>query len=265
MSNGLRFLRFIKSAGVAGLTGAFLALALLIIAVVEHVKGENVPVYWLVGAAVLALIFGGYRAWTNEHEAYLSEVSKNLTPRLKIEQKAVFFDTSVKPNTKKLLLHFYAYLSITNLTDTETLIKDGTLSLTVGGQRYTGVGDDFTIKGNAIEHVSNFKLGNETLTEVFGNTLSAFPRLSAAVNGNDPLKRGITKDGFFIFTFEDANMDWDKESLYLMPVSDYVLTLRDSFDASHKFEVMTLQIPQGSIQTNNAQFLKWKAVYGGGS
>ena len=87
---------------------------------------------------------------------------------------------------------------VTNVNASETLISDGTLVMSVDGRRYRGTGGDIAVTGNALEHVSEFKLGEEVPTEVFGNTLSRFPTLLLAVNPEAPLRRGITREGFHV-------------------------------------------------------------------
>ena len=138
---------------------------------------------------------------------------------------------------------------MTDLNSPETLLKDGTLVMGVEGKRYKGMGDDISIKGDTIEHVSDFRIGGEVFTaDVFGNTLSPFPRLQSVVNAETPLRRGITQEGFFVFTFADLK-DWNRETPYTMPVADAVFTLRDSFDDLHQLEVKFLNIPQGTLTT----------------
>jgi hypothetical protein len=202
--------------------------------------------------AVISFTFGAYRAWANEHSAFTSEVEKNAKPRLSIELVGAFFDVSKMFFTNEPLVHVYAYLKVTNLSSPETLIKNGTLVMTVGGARHKGTGDDNSVTGNAIEHVSDFRMGGEvTSPDVFGNTLSPFPRLKEAVNAEKPLRRGITVEGFVVFTFKGL-MNWDKESQYVIPVTDAVFTLRDSFDGAHVLQVISLKIPQGTLTTAGA-------------
>ena len=250
----MNLIKFLKAAGNIGLGSVGLAIVLLVISIDEHLKDKNVSAYVLVLAAALSFAFGAYRAWANDHKAYMDEIEKNTKPLLKIELKASFFDISKVPDkqTLNLLIHIYAYLKVTNLTSPETVIKDGTLEMTVGGTRYQGIGHDKSVKGNAIEHISNFRIGGElTTTDVFGrNTLSPVKRLTSVVNADSPLKRGITQEGFFVYTFTDAAIDWDHENAYVMPVTDLVFTLRDSFDGVHSLEVESLDIPQGIIQTS---------------
>ena len=157
------------------------------------------------------------------------------------------------PNTQDTLIRIYAYLKVTNLSIEETIIKDGTLEMTVGGIRYKGVGDDNTAKGNVIEHRSTFQIGGEKpKTNVFDNTISPFQRLLSKVNIEKPLRRGLPQEGFVVFNFGNAAMDWDKEKEYVMPVTDVVLTLKDSFDGTHTIEGKSLEIPSGFLQTSGA-------------
>jgi hypothetical protein len=260
----MNFVRFVKAAGVAGITSAGLGLVLFAIAIIEHINDKNVPVYWLLGVGVLSLLVSSYRAWATEHEAYLNEVAKSSKPSLKIEMPGSFYDISRIPNTNKIQLHVCAYLKVTNLTAPETLIKDGYLVMTVGGIQYKGLGDDKGVKGNSLEHITDFKIGGETTNQdVFGkNTLSPFKRLPA-LNADSPLKRGITQEGFFVFTFTDQSINWNHEDTYYLPVSDFALTLRDSFDGIHTLDVMILKIPQAQVQATNAQFEAWKGAIGG--
>ena len=44
-------------------------------------------------------------------------------------------------------------------------------------------------------------------------------------------------------------MDWDHESPYVIPTTDAVFTLRDSFDGANTLEEMFLKIPQGTLTT----------------
>lgn len=244
-----RILRFVQAAGSLGAGSVVLSIVLLGISVEEHLRDKNVPAYWLLFAAVIAFTFGAYRAWANENEALADELEKNSKPLLNIELAGTFFDVSKVPNKNQLQVHVYAYLKVTNLNSPETLIKDGTLVMTVDGMRCKGVGDDSSIKGNAVEHISNFRVGGEVLrADVFGNTLSPFPRIVSRVNAETSLRRGIPQEGFFVFTFADL-MDWNHESPYLMPVTDAVVTLRDSFDGLHRLEATSLNIPQGTLTT----------------
>ena len=219
-------------------------------------RGHSIDGYWLLFAAAVFFALGGYRAWANEHNAFVAEAIRNINPLLRIELVGCFFDVSKVPNKQELQTHVYAYLRVTNLTSLETLIKDGTLVMTVDGTRHKGKGDDVSIKGNAIEHISDFKVGGEVLAnDVFGNTLSPFSRLLSVVTSDSPLRRGITKEGFFVFTFVNP-IDSNHETPYMMPVTDAVFTLRDSFDGLHDLQMNILNIPQGTLTTTGTAFSK---------
>lgn len=240
----MRFFRFLKAAGSIGGGSVGLAIVLFGISIEEHFRDKNVNAYWLVLAAGITFAFGSYRAWAGEFEM-------NTEPVLKIELTGAFFEVSHMPHSQDTLIRIYAYLKVTNLSIQETIIKDGTLEMTVGGVRYKGVGDDMTAKGNVIEHHSTFQIGGEKpKTNVFGNTISQFPRLLSKVNIDKPLRRGLPQEGFVVFNFGNAAMDWDKENLYVMPVADVVLTLRDSFDGTHSIEGKSLEIPSGFLQSS---------------
>jgi hypothetical protein len=249
----MNFIKFLKAAGYIGLGSVGLAIVLLAISIDEHLRDKSVPSYWLMFIAAVAFAFGAYRAWAAEHEAYQNEVAENAKPSLQIEMMGVFFDVSPNPDLQQLQvrLHIYTYLRVTNLTTPETIIKDGHLVMTVGSNQYKAMGDDKGMQGNALEHISDFKIGGETTkTDVFGKTtLSPFKRLASVVNSNNPLKRGITQEGFVVFTFTDQSIDWDHENAYLMPVSDFVLTLRDSFNGLHEYQAMILKIPEAHLKT----------------
>jgi len=249
----MNFIKFLKAAGYIGLGSVSLAIVLLAISIDEHLRDKNVPSYWLMLIAALAFAFGAYRAWATEHEAYQSEVAKSTKPSLQIEMAGVFFDVSPNPDVQQLQvrLHIYTYLRVTNLTNAGTIIKGGYLVMTVGGSQYKGTGDDKGIQGNVLEHISDFRIGGETTnTDVFGKTMrSPFKRLTSVVNSNNPLERGITQEGFVVFTFTDQSIHWDRENTYLMPVSDFVLTLRDSFDCLHEYQAIILKIPEAHLKT----------------
>jgi hypothetical protein len=251
MRKNFQILRFLRSAGNFGWGSVALAVVLFGISIEEHFRDKNAPAYWLVLVAAVSFTLGAFRAWANDHEAYENEVAKNARPRLMIELAASFFDLSRLPNTNDIQVHVLAYLRVTNLNSPETLIKDGTLVMTVGDIRYKGNGDDISVKGNAIEHVSGFRLGGEVLTEVFGNTLSPFPRLLSVVTVESPLRRGITREGFIVFTFTNQ-MDWEGNK-DIMSAADVVITLRDSFEGFHTYEKMLLEIPHGAI-TNSGRY-----------
>jgi hypothetical protein len=247
------FLKFLKAAGYIGWGSVGFAIVLLAISIVEHLIDKNVNAYWLVFIGALAFAFGAYRAWASEHEAFENELAKNAKPSLKIETPGVFFDISTPPDVQKLVirLHVYAYLRVTNLTPTDTTIKDGYLVMTVGGVQYKALGDDIDVQGNALEHISTFRTGGETTTsDIFGkHTLTTFKRLMSVVNSTSPLKRGIPQEGFFVFTFTDQSIDWDHGSSYSIPVADFVLTLRDSFDGHHEHQVTVLNIPESHLKS----------------
>lgn len=246
------FLKFLKAAGYIGGSSVVLAIVLFAVSIWEHFADKNVNAYWLVFIGVLAFTFGAYRAWASEHEIYESEVAKNSRPSLRIEMPGVFFDISTPPVQKLVvLLHVYAYLRVTNLTPTETTIKDGYLTMTVGGVRYKATGDDIVVQGKNLEHISDFRAGGETITsDIFGkHLLTPFKRLMSVVNSTSPLKRGIPQEGFFVFTFTDQKIDWDHESSYNIPVTDFVLTLRDSFDGHHEHQVTILNIPESHLKS----------------
>ena len=246
-------IRFVKAAGSIGGGSVGLAIVLFVVSIYEHFRDKNIPAYWLLLAAAVFFTFGAYRGWASEHEAFTNEVEKNGKPLLNIELMGCSFDVSKILNKNELQVHVYAYLKVTNLNSPETIIKDGTLVMAVDGNRHRGVGDDNSVKGNAIEHFGEFQVGGEVLTaDVFGNTLSPFPRLLSAVREDRSLRRGITQEGFVVFTFANP-LDWDRESPYIIPVTDAVFTLRDSFDGMHTVEVMSLKIPEGKL-TNSGSF-----------
>jgi hypothetical protein len=248
-NSGLQLIRFLRSAGAIGGGSVGLAIVLFAVSIVEHFIDKNINAYWfvLVGAAFFA--FGSYTAWERKQEALTKEIERNTKPSLNIELKGAFFDNSKMPNNE-LQTHIYAYLKVTNVNDPETLIKDGTLVMTVGGTRHKGIGDDSSVKGNVIEHISNFRVGGELpRPDVVGNTISPFTRLLSlvGVNVSNPLRRGITQEGFFVFRFANP-IDWSHDkSSHIMPASDVYLTLRDSFDGVHAFEKMLLNIPAGLL------------------
>jgi hypothetical protein len=249
-NRSFQIFRFVQAAGIYGGGSVGLAIVCFVISIIEHFIDKNINEYWFVLAGAAFFAFGAYTAWAREHDAYTAEVEKNAKPSLKIELNGSFFDVSKIPNKNELQTHIYAYLRVTNLTTPETVIKDGTLDLTVDGISYHGVGDDISVKGNTVEHVSDFKLVGEVKTEVFGNTLSRFPRLSSVVNANSPLRRGITQEGFFAFTFADLK-HWNSDNEYVMPAAYAKLTLRDSFDEPHSVVMMNLNIPSGMVSTKS--------------
>jgi hypothetical protein len=249
MKKNIRVFQFLKATGRLGGGSVALALVLFGISIYEHLIEKNLSAYWLVLAAGVFFAFGAYDAWRSADSALAQEVGKSTKPLLKIELVRAFFDVSKVGNQNQLQTHIYTYLKLTNLTAPATLIRDGSLVLTVDGGRYTGIGHDATTTGNALEHVTDFKLGGEASTDVFGNTLSQFPRLTSRINAENPLQRGITQEGFFVFAFPDL-ADWNREQPYLMEATDAVLSLRDSFDGMHSVQLMHLKIPNGVLTTS---------------
>jgi len=223
MKKNLRVFQFVKATSRLGGGSVALAIVLFGISIYEHLVEKNLSAYWLVLAAGVFFAIGAYDAWASADNALTREIDKSTKPLLKIELVRAFFDVSRVANQNQLQTHVYTYLKVTNLNTPVTLIKDGSFVLTVDGRRYKGFGDDATRTGNALEHVSDFRLGGEASIEVFGNTLSQFPRLMSRVNAEKPLQRGITLEGFFVFTFPDLH-DWNREELYLVEAADAVLT-----------------------------------------
>ena len=248
MKKKLRVFQFIKATGRLGGGSVALAIVLFGISIYEHLIEKSLSAYWLVLAAGVFFAIGAYDAWASADNALAREIDKNTKPLLKIELVRAFFDVSKVANENQLQTHVYAYLKVANLNTPATLIKDGSLVLTLEGRRYKGFGDDATRTGNALEHVSDFKLGGEVSKDIFGNTLSQFPRLMFKVNAEKPLQRGITQEGFFVFIFSDLH-DWNREEPYLIEATDAVLSLRDSFDGLHSVESMFLKIPNGVLTT----------------
>lgn len=249
MNKRLRVFQFIKATGRLGGGSVALAIVLFAISIYEHLLEKNLSAYWFVLAAGVFFAVGAYGAWASADDALAHEIDKNTKPLLKIELVRAFFDVSKVADQNQLQTHVYAYLKVTNLNTPATLIKNGSLVLTVAGKRYKGFGDDTTRTGNALEHISDFRLGGEAATEIFGNTLSQFPRLMSKVTAEKPLQRGITLEGFFVFTFPDL-ADWNREEPYLIETTDAVLSLRDSFDGVHSVEAMFLNIPNGVLTTS---------------
>jgi hypothetical protein len=240
----MRFFKFLKAAGSIGGGSVGLAIVLFGISIEEHFRDKNVNAYWLVLTAGIAFAFGAYLAWADEFE-------KNTEPILKIELAGSFFEVSRMPHSQDTLIRIYAYLKVMNLSIQETVIKDGTLEMTVGGIRYKGVGDDMTAKGNVIEHHSTFQItGEKPKTNVFDNLISPFSRLLSKVNIDKPLRRGLPEEGFVAFSFGNALMDWDEVNPYIMPATDVVLSLRDSFDRTHSIEEKSLEIPSAFLQSS---------------
>lgn len=253
MRESAPFVRFIKATGRFGGGSVVLAIVLFGISIYEHLIGKNVPAYWLVLAAGVFFVVGAYDAWLSADKAFARESAKSIQPLLRIELVRAFFDVSKSENRNELQTYIYAYLKVTNLNTPETLIEDGSLVLTVDGKRYKGIGNDASKIGNALEHVTDFKLGGEVTTEVFGNTLSQFPRLMSKVTADMPLRRGITQEGFIVFAFPDLH-DWNRDEPYLIRATDTVLSLRDSFDGQHSVELMFLNVPNG-VLTSSGRFL----------
>jgi hypothetical protein len=257
-NSGFQIIRFLQSAGAIGGGSVGLAIVLFAVSIIEHFIDKKINAYWfvLVGAAFFA--FGSYTAWERKQEALTKEIEKNTKPSLNVELKGAFFDNSKMPNNE-LQTHIYAYLKVTNINDPETLIKDGALVMTVGGNRHKGFGDDSSVKGNVIEHISNFRIGGEKRNaDVMGNTFSPFPKLLLSVNAGNPLRRGITQEGFIVFTFS-TSIYWSPEesSDSIMPASEIYLTLRDSFNGVHGIEQMLLKIPAGRVATETGLFSHW--------
>jgi hypothetical protein len=244
--------RFVQAAGTIGAGSVALAIVLFGVSIYEHLRNKNLPAYWLLFTAAVFFSFGAYRAWATEHDALSCEREKNAKPLLKIELAGALFDVFRVPHRNEIQVRVLAYLKLTNLNSPETLIRDGTLVMAVDGTRHKGIGDDDSVNGNAIEHVSAFRIGGEIKSpDVFGNTLSPFPRLQESVNAEKPLRRGITREGFFTFTFPNLK-DWnreDPEHPYTMRVTDAVFTLSDSFGGRHSLQLMFLDIPQGTVTT----------------
>jgi len=243
----MNFIKFLKAAGSIGGGSVVLAIVLFVISIEEHFRNKNVNAYWLLLIAAIAIAFGAYRAWAAQSET-------NTKPNLKIELTGALFEVSHMPHTQDTLIRIYAYLKVMNLSTQETIIKDGSLEMTVGGIPYKGVGDDISAKGSSIEHHSTLQIGGEKpKTNIFDNTISPFPRLLSEVNAEKPLRRGIPREGFFVFSFGNAAMNWSHENEYVMPVTDVLLTLKDSFDGSHSIEGKSLEIPSGFLQTSKAK------------
>jgi len=242
----IRFFRFVRAAGSLGGGSVGLAILLFSISIEEHLRDKNVPAYWLILTAAVAFTFGAYRAWASEDDAHTSATQKTDKPSLNIELVGAFFDTEKVEGTNALQVLVLAYLKVTNLNFAETLIKDGVLEMTVEGVRYKGAGDNSAVKGNSIEHVTDFRIGGEVSAKLFNGTISPFVRLLSKVNAETPLRRGISQEGFFVFTFTDQ-LDWSRENPYLIPVTEATLSLRDSFDGIHSIELEPFNIPNGVL------------------
>jgi hypothetical protein len=243
-----RLLQFFKAAGRIGGGSVVLAIVLFLISIEEHLSARNVPAAWLIFLGCMVFCYGACAAWSNEHDAHIHEIEKNLKPLLQIELLGSFFDVSKMPNKNELQVHVYAYLRVTNTGHPDTLIKNGTLTMTVGGNRHTGAGEDISVKGNSIKHVSNFKIGGEVANaDVFGNTFSPFPKLFSRVTPGNPLRRGLSQEGFFTFTFPES-MNWDCSNPYVMPATDVTIHLTDSFNGEHAIHQDDLSIEEGKLQ-----------------
>ncbi len=239
------FIRFITAAGRIGGGSVVLSIVLFGFSVYEHFVARNIHAYWLVLAAGASFVGGAYYAWLNADKALAQQICKSALPQLRIELVRAFFDVSPLPGFK-LQVHIYAYLKVTNQNPPETLIKAGALAITVAGKQYVGNGDDVSKSGNALEHVTDFRLGGEAATEVFGDTLSRFPRLLSSVTPETPLRRGITQEGFFVFAFPGLH-DWNCDERHLLRVTDAELSITDSFDAKHPVHFKSLNIANGVL------------------
>jgi hypothetical protein len=239
--------KFIKAAGTLGITSVALSVALFLVSIIEHESDKNVPAYWFIYLAPLFFAVGAYLAWSAERDKWEEERSKNQKPELSIDLMAAFFDTYQPPSTHDLWIHVYAYLRVANLREPPTLIKQGSLTMTVGGVKHTGKGDDVSISGGWLEHNSAFKLGGEKKGSVFSETYTPVRRLTSDVNWEYPLVRGVHRDGIVVFTFQ-SQMDWDKENPYTMSATHVRLSLTDTFDQQHSVTIDRLDIPNGTLQ-----------------
>ena len=243
--------RFLKAASWFGGGSVALAIVLFGISIYEHLMSKNTSAYWLVLLAAVFFAVGAYGAWRKTEQSLQRETAKSIQPQLRVELIRAFFDVCKSENNNELLTYIYAYLKVTNLNTPETVIKDGSLVLTIEGKRYKGTGDNATKTGNALEHVTDFKLVGEGSTEVFDNILSRFPRLMLQ-NAAEPLRRGIPQEGFIVFVFPEL-LDWNRDEPYLIRTTDAVLSLRDSFNGQHSTDLMLLNISNG-ILTNSGRF-----------
>ncbi|HLH36133.1 MAG TPA: hypothetical protein VKX41_15790 [Alloacidobacterium sp.] len=251
MMKGIRVLQFIRASGRLGGGSASLAVILLIISIEEHLRRQNVSAYWFILLAGVFFCFGAYNAWSNEHDALVQASEKNSKPSLQIELLAAFFEVDPVPDKKDLQVHVYTYLRVTNLTAPEALIRDGSLTISVLGIQYKGLGDDARRMGNALEHVSDFRIGGEMISsDAFANTLSPFIRLLSNVNANRPLRQGLTQEGFVAFAFPEIER-WTADqdhAQYGMDAPDIDLCLRDSYGGLHSVHIPNLRIEGGSLQ-----------------
>lgn len=240
------FLRFVRAAGRIGASSVFFAILLFTISVYEHFIGKNLSAYWFVLAAGVFFTLGAFTAWLNIDRELRLEKSPHVGARLHIELVRAFFDVSKVENRNVLQLHIYTYLRVTNMNPIDTLIKSGAIELTVEGKQYRGSDDDVSRVGNSLEHVTDFKLGGETSTEVFGNTLSRFRRLMNRLGTEQTLKQGITREGFIAFLVPELH-DWNRENPYLIEAANVVLTLTDSLGGRHSVENSELRIANGVL------------------
>jgi hypothetical protein len=60
---------FFLAAGELGGGSVILAVVLLVISIIEHLRDENIAARWLAGVAGLAFCFGAYQAWQAEHSS----------------------------------------------------------------------------------------------------------------------------------------------------------------------------------------------------
>lgn len=206
-----RFFKFLNAAGKLGITSVVLSLLLFVVSIYEHATGKNLTAFVFVCLVPIFFAVGAFLAWSGEHDKLNAEFAKNSTPSLRIELLATFFDVSPIPHTRELQTHVYAYLRVTNLRESATLIKSGTLTLTVGGQEYIGHGDDVSKEGRFVEHTTDFKLGGEKEEPFMGGTYTPIHRLLTSITAENPLRRGIHREGYMVFTFRDP-LDWDHEN-----------------------------------------------------
>jgi hypothetical protein len=238
---------FIRAAGKLGATSVALAIVLFVISIVEHEREKNFPVYWFICLAALFVAIGAYLAWSAERDKWEEEKAKNQKPLLTIELIAAFFDVSKIQGTQNLQVHIYTYLRVANLRDPCTLIKDGSLTLVVGGVEYTGKGDDVCKSGNWLGHNTKFRLGGEKIGGVLSETFTPVRRLTSDINWEHPLVRGVHRDGIVVFTFQNQ-MDWEGENPHIMNATHIRLSLTDTFDQRHPITIDSLGIPNGTLK-----------------
>jgi len=196
--------------------------------------------------AALCLLIACYRAWRDEHTALEDEIAKNQKPELKIELLASFFEVSPHPS-QNLQVNIYAYLRVTNVREPATLIKSGTMTMTVNGIMHTGNGDDVSRTGAYILHNTDFKVGDET-KGTFPGVFSKVQRLLPSIGSENPLQRGVHREGLVVFAFPGV-MDWNPEYQPTLAASDLCLTLVDSFDGRHTLKGNELNIFTGTIKS----------------